>query len=61
MFCFYLVDLFKFRRLQERAVNLSKESLLNDPIEYVYIVKRPQQDVPKRSIFQNLLRKAMFI
>jgi hypothetical protein len=47
--------------LQERAVNLSKESLLNDPIEYVYIVKRPQKDAPKRSIFQNLLRKAMFI
>ena len=50
-----------FRRLQERAVNLSNQSSLNDSTQYVYIVKRPQQDIPKRSIIQNLLRKAMFI
>ncbi len=55
-----------FRRLQERAADLSPESKRtskNGTIERVYIVKSPTQqpDVQKKSLLHNLLRKATFI
>ncbi|CAF0764613.1 unnamed protein product [Adineta steineri] len=49
------------KRVEERAMNQSKQSSLNEPTQYVYIVKRPQQNISKKSIFQNLLQKAMII
>jgi hypothetical protein len=56
----------KFRRLQERAASLSPESKrtsTNGAAQRVYIVKppAPQQDVQKKSLLHNLLRKATFI
>ncbi|CAF1547733.1 unnamed protein product [Adineta steineri] len=55
------------KRLQERAANLSSESKrisTNGTTQRVVIVKPPttqQQDVQKKSLLHNLLRKATFI
>ncbi|CAF0966507.1 unnamed protein product [Adineta steineri] len=55
------------KRLQERAANLSSESKrtsTNGTTQRVVIVKSPttqQQDVQKKSLLHNLLRKATFI
>ncbi|CAF1040120.1 unnamed protein product [Adineta ricciae] len=46
------------KRVQERTMNVSS---VCESKEYVYIQKRPQETLPKKSIFQNLLRKAMII
>ncbi|CAF1056907.1 unnamed protein product [Adineta steineri] len=55
------------KRLQERAANLSSEAKrtsTNGTTQRVVIVKSPttqQQDVQKKSLLHNLLRKATFI
>lgn len=57
-----------FRRLQERAADSSSDSSRlgkNGTAQRVYVVKSPPtpptQDVQKRSLLHNLLRKATFI
>ncbi len=60
-------NLWLSRRLQERAADLSPESnrtSKNGTTQRVYIVKPPAQqpqDVQKKSLLHNLLRKATFI
>ncbi|CAF1354864.1 unnamed protein product [Rotaria sordida] len=49
------------KRLEEHEVNLSKQLPSNERPKYVYIVKNLEQDVPKKSIFQYLFRKTMFM
>ncbi|UJR15203.1 hypothetical protein I4U23_002162 [Adineta vaga] len=46
------------KRVEERAMNISS---IHEPIDYVYVRKQSQRNLPKTSIFQNLLRKAMII
>ncbi|CAF3901139.1 unnamed protein product [Rotaria sordida] len=49
------------KRLEEHEINLSKQLPSNERSKYVYIVKNLEQDVPKKSIFQYLFRKTMFM